>query len=356
MREGDLPAVARFLGEVYGANHRTASEAVLRWQYLENPLGPVVGTLAVTPQDEIVGVYTLTPLRFAVAGRPQPGMLSLNTATHPGYQGQGIFVRLAERAYEEAARRGAVGVIGFPNQNSLHGLTRRLGWSLVGRMRVWVRPRKVGTLVGAALRQRATWQRNAAAAAAGSTAERLADGVSTALFRLGAHAGAAAPVDGGLDELLRAQRPGAPLQLDYPAGYLRWRFGSCPSWRYEAACSPDGDAAVICRHDTLWGMRTTLLLDFGARWDRPAHHRLLALRAALSRACARAAEEDTAQMMTLVNPGHPAEAALALVGFVPVPERTLPHAAWACYKPLGGHPVPPDFPRWSISVGAYDAG
>src|SRR5262245_10964988 len=107
----DKEPLLRLMAEVYGADHRSASEPFLRWQYLDNPLGLVVGAVAEATDGEVVGAYTLIPLPFRVDGRERLGMLSLNTATSPRYQGQGIFTALAKVTYDLAAERGAVGVL-----------------------------------------------------------------------------------------------------------------------------------------------------------------------------------------------------------------------------------------------------
>jgi GNAT superfamily N-acetyltransferase len=58
-------------------------------------------------------------------------LLSLNTATHPDYQGQGLFTRLAGMTYEAAGAAGYHGVYGVANANSTPGFVRKLGFQLV---------------------------------------------------------------------------------------------------------------------------------------------------------------------------------------------------------------------------------
>lgn len=373
----DLPIVARLMGEVYGPRHRSADEAFLRWQYLENPLGEVVGYgafgLAGDDEGRLVGAYTLIPLPFSFGGRPALGMLSLNTATLPHFERRGIFTNLARLAYARATGLGAVGVLGFPNENSLPVLRDKLGFAVPGRFEAWVLPRRFGALAQKAVswlqkRYRERVQAREADAlgpeASAMTGRSLAraglerlDRASVGVFSWLAAEGACRvrPIDASLAPLLAAvtsSRP--PFTLDHAADWLVWRYGRCPLFDYEAVTDDADDAVVLCRHDTIWGAPTTLLLDYGARFGEPGAER--ALVRAIRAACRRAAERDTAQVFTIVSAGHPARAALRRAGFLRIPDRLLPHPAHATYLPLGGNPLPPDFPRWALTVGAYDAG
>ena len=337
---GHLPDVARLMREVYGEDHRSGNEAFLDWQYFQNPLGPAVGFLALAG-SEVVGAYTLIPSPFSQAGESKLGMLSLNTATSPRFQGQGIFTVLARRSYEEAERRGAVGVLGFPNENSLPGFVKKLGFALVGRMAAFALPRKVGTLLA---RDRPRRPR-----------EVLLDAVNTAaispLARLLGRGVEPGPIDQRLP-LGAARSPAFALAPDEP--YLHWRYAKCPLWSYEVLHAPDGAASVVCRHGELWGVRTTLLLDFAAHFGDRGSERALAR--AIRGACRRAVEEDSAMVLTLVSPHHPAIGALWRSGLVRVPDRFLPHPGHVIFRPLGAARPPGDFGAWAVAVGAYDAG
>lgn len=106
------------------------TEEVLRWEYLENPDGPAVGTNAWIG-DELAAHYVTIPLRATVLGREEKGLLSLNTATHPAHQGKGLFTKLAKATYARAAAEGYGFVVGVANANSTPGFTRKLGFQLV---------------------------------------------------------------------------------------------------------------------------------------------------------------------------------------------------------------------------------
>jgi GNAT superfamily N-acetyltransferase len=113
-----FPATAKF------------TPAYLDWLYLANPDGRALGFDA-WDGERLAAHYVCVPARAWVEGREAPVLLSLNTATHPDYQGQGLFTRLAAMTYEAGAQAGFDGVYGVANANSTPGFIRKLGFQLV---------------------------------------------------------------------------------------------------------------------------------------------------------------------------------------------------------------------------------
>lgn len=106
------------------------SESYFKWLYLDNPDGGVVGFDA-WDKDQLAAHYVCVPTSAVVGARKARLLLSLNTATHPRYQGKGLFTRLAEMTYEMAASEGFDAVYGVANANSTPGFIRKLGFQLV---------------------------------------------------------------------------------------------------------------------------------------------------------------------------------------------------------------------------------
>ncbi len=102
----------------------------LRWLYADNPDGHAVGYDA-WDGEILAAHYVCVPARVLVEGREVRMLLSLNTATHPDYQGQGLFTKLAGMTYDAAAGAGFDGVYGVANANSTPGFVRKLGFQLV---------------------------------------------------------------------------------------------------------------------------------------------------------------------------------------------------------------------------------
>lgn len=127
------PATLARYGELFAACFPGSAKfttAYLDWLYRANPDGAALGFDA-WDGAQLAAHYACVPARAFVEGREARVLLSLNTATHPGHQGKGLFTRLAALAYEEGAAQGCDGVYGVANANSTPGFVRKLGFQLV---------------------------------------------------------------------------------------------------------------------------------------------------------------------------------------------------------------------------------
>lgn len=118
------------------------SRALLEWLYLRSPGGAYVA-IAHDERGPIEGagaLYAAFPSQFRVGDTSRPWIQSFDTLTLPNYRGRGLFVRLAKIVFERAARDGVAGVYGFPNDASLPGFERRLGWTNLDPLPMMVRP------------------------------------------------------------------------------------------------------------------------------------------------------------------------------------------------------------------------
>ena len=104
------------------------SPQYIEWLYRENPAGEVIG-FDMYDENQLVGHYACVPTN--VDGRP--GYLSLNTATHPNYQGRGIFKLLATETYQIVNSQKSF-VIGVANSKSASAFIRHLQFELLGHL------------------------------------------------------------------------------------------------------------------------------------------------------------------------------------------------------------------------------
>jgi GNAT superfamily N-acetyltransferase len=116
---------------------KTYSHDYLDWLYRCNPDGQVLGFDA-RDGGRLAAHYACIPARARIGGEEVKILLSLNTATHPDYQGKGLFTQLAERTYAAGAALGYDCVYGVANANSTPGFTRKLKFQLVGPLRAMV--------------------------------------------------------------------------------------------------------------------------------------------------------------------------------------------------------------------------
>ena len=103
----------------------------LDWLYRCNPDGEVVGFDA-KDGDRLAAHYVCIPGRAQVGDEEVRVLLSLNTATDPDYQGQGLFTKLAELTYAAGVAQEYDSVYGVANANSTPGFIRKLKFQLVG--------------------------------------------------------------------------------------------------------------------------------------------------------------------------------------------------------------------------------
>lgn len=131
---GTAPALLEAYEALFAACFPDAGHlrsAYLAWLYRENPAGGVVGVDA-WDGARLAAHYACVPALARVHGGDCRVLLSLNTATHPAYQGRGLFTRLAEATYDAGARDGHALVYGVANANSTPGFLRKLGFSSAG--------------------------------------------------------------------------------------------------------------------------------------------------------------------------------------------------------------------------------
>ena len=154
----DEPALAHYgalFAQCFPRTTRFTPE-YLAWQYLHNPDGRAVGFDA-WEGEQLAAHYVCLPALVQVDGVAVRVLLSLNTATAPAFQGQGLFTRLASLTYDAGAALGYDGVYGVANGNSTPGFVRKLGFQLVRPLEAMV---GIGTLGTAAMPRQLSFQRS----------------------------------------------------------------------------------------------------------------------------------------------------------------------------------------------------
>ncbi len=143
---GDRPAVLALLRRSLGVGDDPRYERFFSWKHDENAFGPSYEWVAV--EDEtVVGYRAFLRWEFVVDGEVVRAVRAVDTATHPDHRGKGIFRALTLHAVEAMTADGAGFVFNTPNDQSRPGYLT-MGWEVVGRLPVAVRP----------LRARALWR------------------------------------------------------------------------------------------------------------------------------------------------------------------------------------------------------
>lgn len=141
----DAPSLIRYQ-TLFSACFPGASKftlPMLKWLYVDNPDGKAIGFDAFDGGD-LAAHYVCIPTTIRIHGVEQKALLSLNTATHPKYQGKGLFTTLAQMTYRAGADQGFGSVYGVANMNSTPGFIKKLGFQLVQSLDVMIGVGRLG--------------------------------------------------------------------------------------------------------------------------------------------------------------------------------------------------------------------
>jgi GNAT superfamily N-acetyltransferase len=223
--DGDQPAVLALLQASLGWVPDDAYERFFVWKHRRSPFGPSPAWVAVDG-DRVVGFRTFMRWEFTRGGAPVRAVRAVDTATHPDYQGRGVFTALTRAALDDLRADGVAFVFNTPNDKSRPGYLK-MGWRLVGRLPVAARPRSPVSLVRVARARTAADKWSAETAAGVPAAEALGDREAVARWLKGADT----VTDAGSGVLRTRRTP----------EYLAWRYGFEPL-RYRALPVGDGDS------------------------------------------------------------------------------------------------------------------
>jgi hypothetical protein len=287
-----------------------------RWKHLDNCFGPSY-MLVAEADGRLVGLRAFMRWRFSAGDQVLRAVRAVDTATHPDYQGMGVFSRLTREALD--ALDGQVDLVfNTPNQKSGPGYLK-MGWREVGRVPVAVRVRRPLRLLTAGRRS----LRPAPAVAADPAAAVLEDRA-------------------GLGRLLGCEPTPSGLATLRGTDYLAWRYGAAPLLGYRAVIEERGGELTgvaifrVRRRGALW---ESTIAEVIAGGDTGTARRLL-------RKVVRSAPVDH---LTLHAPtGSALARAAAMAGFLPSPVGVTlvvnPRRA-------GIRPDPTDLRVWSLSLG-----
>lgn len=98
------------------------------WAYIKNPYGEPKVSIAKCG-NKIVGHYAVVPIGLKNADGPLSGFLSMTTMVSEKYRRLRLFKKLADLVYDRIELLGTPSVVvGFPNDNSAPGFSKRLDW------------------------------------------------------------------------------------------------------------------------------------------------------------------------------------------------------------------------------------
>src|SRR4051812_22573049 len=141
----DLPAVLELLRAAMHRSDDDRFDALFRWKHLDNAFGPSPAWVA-CDGTRLAAVRYLMRWEFERGDRRLRAVRAVDTATHPDYQGKGLFTRLTRGALADLQSEGVDFVFNTPNDQSRPGYLK-MGWSVVGQLPVQSRPLSVKGVV-----------------------------------------------------------------------------------------------------------------------------------------------------------------------------------------------------------------
>jgi len=333
LTEADTPAVLDLLtASLAGGPTGTRSADFFDWKHRRNPFGASPGLLTEAPDGRIAGVrlFLRWEWRDAANGRTVRAVRPVDTATHPDFQGRGIFRRLTVQLLEEVAPEAEL-VFNTPNGNSLPGYLK-MGWRELGRVPVALRiarPAAFALGARAALARRPARRTGPVHCPLPTAAEWFAEN------------------PGALDELLReraeADTADRRLAVARTPAYLGWRYGDAPGLDYRVLTTRRGGeltGVAFGRPRRRGPLTEFTLAELIVRpGDRAGAARLLR-RAAADSGCDHVA--------THLSPGTEAAAAALRSGYLTAPRTGMTLAA---RTPAGPLPADLTLPSWRFSLG-----
>lgn len=298
----DRPAILALLEQTLGWDGDVRYSELFRWKHDLNVFGPSPMWVA-TDAGRVVGLRAFMRWEFLRGGQVLRAVRAVDTATHPDYQGRGLFTALTLHGLDALRDEGTDFVFNTPNPQSLPGYLK-MGWREVGRLPAAVSPRSL-----------ASARRVLSARVPAEHWSQSAD-VGTAFTEW-------------IERFRCTPEPADSVRsitTNESAAFLRWRYGLA-SMHYRVLEGNDGAAVVrVRRRGTT---RELVLLDSFGLSPRKVD------------VLARTALQPTGSDHVLrLGPGA------ATTGFVPLP-RGGPVLTWRALNEAGMPPLS----NWSLIMG-----
>jgi GNAT superfamily N-acetyltransferase len=135
----DIPAIVALLKLSLGEGLMKKTSEIWNFKHLENPFGNSYVSLAFK-EDVLVGVRVFMKWQWQLGNDVWTAYRAVDTATHPDYQGKGVFKKLTLKALDDVQNiEGKTFVFNTPNQFSRPGYLK-MGWKTVSAIELAVIP------------------------------------------------------------------------------------------------------------------------------------------------------------------------------------------------------------------------
>lgn len=329
------------LAKTYYKDGDIVNEEYLTWQYLSNPYGkPFLFTAKENETAELAGQYLVIPLKYMIKGKDVLGTLSLNTLTHPKYQGRGLFKKMATETYNACTDNNVNFTIGFPNPQSYPGFVKRLEFKHLGDIPLLIKPLSFVNIIFSYFRKNKKKH-------AGEIPINLIDHPNIKELN---------PLkdESNYKEFWESICKQYNLSTNKDLSFLKWRYYDIPTRNYKVLVYRNEnkiEGLIILRSENVWGFRVGLIMDILVKNNDPAIGKSFLSHA---RKIFKASKID---FIAALHSDTNEYSLLKRNGFYSLPQKVLPqkiHFIVRLNKQFDGSEVLFDLQNWKLTFGDYD--
>ena len=139
----------------FADNGSDKSIEVLRWFHQQNLPGLRAIYYAIDKRSgDVAAIYTYLPMKLKCMGNVVTAMQSFDTLTDFRHRSKGLFIRLASKLEKEESLKNNELVYGFPNENSVHGFVKKLGFTYFGEVPFLIKPLSISYVLKKLLKKK----------------------------------------------------------------------------------------------------------------------------------------------------------------------------------------------------------
>lgn len=233
-REDDAQGLCSFMGKIFAregmrkADH--FDETFWRWQYRSHPAGAAF-TVVARDGDSIVGHIANIPAPLEVDGREVPAVVTIDLMVEEAYRRRGVFRLMGDASNAMLEKAGVLLSLAFPSRyESYAGFIKKLGWFVVGDLKIWGRP----------------------------AFGRVQEGVA------GIRVSRLSGFPDAVDQLWDRLKPDYGIALKRTARCLNWRYFGNPAGNYQVLAAHRGEELLgylVLQVMRISGLRVGLIVD-----------------------------------------------------------------------------------------------
>lgn len=293
----DLDGILDLVRASLGEGRIPRSREFWEWKHRRNPFGESA-VLVAQADGRLVGLRVFMRWAWRRDDVTYRAVRAVDTATHPDWQGRGIFSRLTKALADQMRDEGVHFIFNTPNAKSRPGYLK-MGWGAVGRTDLLIAPVRPFRVISVLIRRGAEEREAEPETPFARTTLTLGELCDLPeLPRL-------------LDSAESAMRGG--FRTPRSVEYLRWRYADVPGFEYRALAEVDGQdgAAIVFRYRRDGGLLQARICDAIVG----ASSRSAAIAGELIRRLHRDGDADYLAMMSTAR--RPGILGMAVRGFVP---------------------------------------